>query len=888
MSQVEGMGSTGAGPGHGPRARRRRHRARGALLAGAVALGVAAAAAPGQVAGATPSPQPDAVNVQDDLAAAHQRAAALVAQMTLEEKVSQVHGTGFITGNGYTGFTPAVPRLGIPRFYLADGPNGVGNGAQGVTAFPAAISNASTWDSALLRRYGQVLGTEHLGKGNDVALAPTINILRVPGWGRSFETLSEDPVLTGELAAAEVQGLQSTGVIADVKHYAVNNQESDRDTVDARVDERTLREVYTRQFEQAITEGGALSAMCAYNRVNGAYACENEHLLTDVLKHDWRFQGFVVSDWFATHSTAPAANAGLDLEMPGGTGPLFPGGLDLPEYLGQRLEAAVEAGQVPVARLDDMVTRILTARIAVGELDRGDVESHDAVVTTDQHQAFARDLSAQGTVLLKNTGDVLPLRAGTSSIAVVGAAAQDQAIYTGGGSASVVPSATTTPLDGIRARAGSDVTVTYAPGTSGTAPLPTVPGALLAPAQGGGTGLTAAYFASPDLTGDPVLTRVEPTAAVSAPPPGLSGTWSARLTGTFTPTVSGPQRFSLVSGGTVRLYVGGALVATNYSQFPGSGVGHAVVDLPAGTPADLRVEYVGNTGFGLPGSFAVGYEAPDPTRLQTAVDAARAADVAVVVVNDVRSEGADLTSLALPGDQDALVDAVAAANPRTVVVLNTGGPTLMPWVDRVAGVVEAWYPGQENGAALARVLFGDVNPSGHLPVVFPRSDEQGPLGDPQRFPGVGGSARYEEGLLVGQRWFDATGEQPLFPLGHGLSYTDFAYSDLQVRRLYGDPDVEVTVAVTNTGDRAGAEVPQLYVGAPAASGEPPRVLKGFDRVELAPGQTRTVTFRLTRQDLSRWDTARGTWVRDAGRYTFLIGSSSRDVRAGDTLVLDQR
>ncbi len=491
------------------------------------------------------------------------RARALVGQMTLDEKISRVHGTGFITGNGYTGFTPAIPRLGIPAFYLADGPNGVGNGATGVTAFPAAINNASTWDTRLLRRYGAVLGAEHAGKGNDVALAPTMNIVRVPGWGRAFETFSEDPELAGDIGAAEIRGIQSQGVIADAKHFAANNQETDRLTVNAVIGERTLREIYTAQFEKAVKDGGVRSAMCAYNQVNGAYACENPHLLTDILKRDWGFGGFVVSDWFANHSTVASANAGLDLEMPGGD-TIFGFPAPVPESFGEKLKAAVQNGQVPEARLDDMVRRILTARIAEGQLDRTATGSHDAVVTSEEHQDFAEQLSEQGTVLLKNDDRALPIDdQQVGSVAVIGAAAQTNPIYTGGGSAIVVPSDRVTPLEGITARAGEDVDVTYAPGTAGTVEPPLIDTATLTPASGTGHGLTAEYFASPDLSGTPAITRVDPTVQVTGTPPGLSGTWSARWTGTFTPTVSGLQRFSFSGGGIARLYIDDKLVLSS-------------------------------------------------------------------------------------------------------------------------------------------------------------------------------------------------------------------------------------------------------------------------------------------------------------------------------------
>jgi beta-glucosidase len=808
--------------------------------------------------------------------AAIARAQSLVSQMTLDEKISLVHGTGFITGDGFTGFTPAIERLGIPPFYLADGPNGVGNGATGVTAFPAAMNNAASWDTGLLRRYGAVLGAEQAGKGNDVALAPTMNILRVPGWGRAFETFSEDPELAGDIGAAEIRGIQSQGVIADAKHFAANNQETDRLTVNAVVGERALRELYTAQFAKAVQDGGVRSVMCAYNKVNDRYACENPHLLTDILKKDLGFSGFVVSDWFATHSTAPAANAGLDLEMPGGD-TIFGLPSPFPENFGAKLKAAVQAGQVPEARLDDMVGRILTARIAEGQLDRTTTGSHDAVVTSEDHQDLAEQLSEQGTVLLKNDDNVLPIDdEQIGNVAVIGAAAQTNPIYTGGGSATVVPSGTVTPLEGIQHRAGGDVDVTYAAGRAGTAEPPVIDSATLTPASGTGHGLTAEYFASSDLSGAPAITRVDPTVQVDGDPTGLSGVWSARWTGTFTPTVSGLQRFSFSGGGIARLYIDDKLVLSSANA-----LNITAVDLPAGKPVSIRVEYVAKSGFAglFPISMKLGWSAPDPAQVQQAVDAAKAADVAVVFVNDIRTEGADLPSLKLPGDQDALVDAVAAANPHTVVVLNTGGPVLTPWRDRVAGVVEAWYPGQENGDAIASVLFGDVNPSGKLPATFPSSDDQGPLTSPERFPGVDDTVRYDEGLLVGYRYYDANDQQPAFPFGHGLSYTSFSYGGLRVLPAFHRGGVTVKVRVVNSGDREGAEVVQLYLGFPQSAGEPPKVLKAFRKIELDPGRRATVTLTLDRRDLSVWSDARNRWVRPAGRYQIMVGSSSRDIRA---------
>jgi beta-glucosidase len=419
--------------------------------------------------------------------------------------------------------------------------------------------------------------------------------------------------------------------------------------------------------------------------------------------------------------------------------------------------------------------------------------------------------------------------------------------------------------------------VTYAAGTAGTAEPPLIDTAVLTPASGGGHGLTAEYFSSPDLSGTPAITRVDPTVHVTGDPPGLSGTWSARWTGTFTPTVSGLQRFSFNGSGIMRLYIGGKLVLDSANQ-----LSIVAVDLPAGTPVPIRVEYVAKSGFAglFPVSLRLGWSPPDPAQLKAAGDAARAADVAVVFVNDIRTEGADLPTLALPGDQDALIEAVAAANPHTVVVLDTGGPVLTPWRDKVAGILAAWYPGQENGDAIASLLFGDVNPSGKLPVTFPRSDDQGPLTSPERFPGVNDTVRYDEGLLVGYRFYDARGQQPAYPFGHGLSYTTFSYGRLRVLRSFQRGGAIVKVRVANTGEREGAETVQLYVGFPAGAGEPPKVLRAFRKVQLDPGQRATVTLTLDRRDLSVW---RGHgWVSPAGRYRLMVGSSSRDIRSTAT------
>ena len=438
-----------------------------------------------------------------------------------------------------------------------------------------------------------------------------------------------------------------------------------------------------------------------------------------------------------------------------------------------------------------------------------------------------------------------------------------------------MPSTTVTPLDGITARAGSAVKVTYAQGTAGTAEPPLIDTATLTPTSGTGHGLTAEYFASSDLSGTPAITRVDPTVQVNGDPPGLSGTWSARWTGTFTPTVSGLQRFSFSGSGIARLYIDDKLVLSDANQ-----LAIVAVDLPAGKPVSIRVEYIAQSGFAglFPVSLRLGWSPPAPAQWQQAIDAARSADEAVVFVNDIRTEGADVPSLDLPGDQDALIEAVAAANPHTVVVLDTGGPTLTPWRDKVAGIVEAWYPGQENGTAIASLLFGDSDPSGKLPVTFPASEDQGSLTTPDRFPGVNGTVHYSEGLLVGYRSYDASGQQPAYPFGYGLSYTTFSYGRLHVLRSRERDRITVRVRVRNTGSRPGAEVVQLYVGFPADAGEPPKVLKAFAKIQLDTARSGTVTLTIPRHDLAVWSEARNRWVVPTGRYGLMVGSSSRDIR----------
>ena len=802
------------------------------------------------------------------------RADELLAQMTLDEKIAMVHGDTWPPTGPFAGHVPGNTRLGIPDLYLSDGPNGVGNGSTGVTAFPVAVTDAASWDRTLVEDYGTALGAEHAGKGHNVALSPTLNLLRTPLWGRESETFTEDPFLNGQTAAAEIRGIQSQHVIATPKHFTANNQETGRlgiplggVAVNELISQRTLQEIYLPGFRAAVQQGGAGAVMCAYNQVNGAYACQNGDLLGQ-LESDWGFDGFVVSDWvFATRDTVAAATAGMDMEMPLGT------------HFGDALKAAVQSGQVPMATLDAMVRRILVAMFRVGLFDHPVTLDPSAVVSTPAHMALARQIAEQGSVLLKDQQGVLPLSSGLRSVAVIGADAGAGAQVVEGGSGATTVSGLVTPIDAITSRAGAGVDVSYAPGTLGTAPLPVLSGDVLSPSSGAGPGLLGTYYATGDWSGTPVATRVEGSVDFSAVPvAGLPAVWSARWTGTLTPPVTGDYRFSVNGGGSFRLAIGGRQVAdVPYADFPTTA--HAFIHLRGGVPVPVRLEY--STAASIFGTaIHLGWQPPDPAMLNQAVAAARAADVAVVFVNDTTGEGADRTGLGLPGDQDRLISAVAAANPHTVVVLNTGGPVLMPWLRQVAGVIEAWYPGQEDGNAIAALLFGDVNPSGRLPMTFPASQRQGPASDPADLSPV--TEPYSEGLLVGYRWFDAKHQDPLFPFGYGLSYTSFGYDRLKAT-AGPDRSATVSVRVTDTGRRSGAEVVQLYLGFPRAAGEPPRQLKGFQKVFLHPGESRQVTFRLGPDDLATWSDALGRWVVVPGRYTVMVGSSSRDIRAGGTL-----
>jgi beta-glucosidase len=806
-----------------------------------------------------------------------QRITELLDAMTLEEQVSLLAGASFWE-------TVPVARVGVPAIKVSDGPNGArGGGALvgGVPAacFPVAIALASSWNTGLLEEIGQALAEEARSKGARVLLAPTVNIHRSTQNGRNFECYSEDPYLSARLAVAYIRGLQSRGVGATVKHYIGNESEYQRMSMSSEIDERTLREIYLPPFEAAVKEAGTWAVMSSYNRLNGTYAGEHPYTLTEILKREWGFDGVVMSDWFGTNSTVEAANAGLDLEMPGPA-----------RHRGEKLVAAVRAGQVSPDTVRESARRVLRLIARVGGFDDPTIPEEQAI-DRPEHRALIRRAGAEGAVLLKNNG-ALPLDAARlRSIAIIGPNAQTAQIM-GGGSAQVNAHYRVAPYEAVVARLGEEAEISYEAGCSNHRLLPL----LHEPFE-------IEYYASPDLSG-PVVHRGRAQASEmmwfgevgpGVPPIG----YSSRLTTHYTPDESGEYQFSLVSAGVSRLRVDGKLIVENWESrirsdtYFGAGSTEVIgaLTLEAGRSYELTVEYA-YAEIGALGLKAVRLGLFRPlgaAAIARAAELAAASDVALLFVGltgEWDSEGQDRPTMELPGGQNELIARVAAANPRTIVVLQTGAPVAMPWVNDVAALLQAWYPGQECGNAIADVIFGDVSPSGKLPQSFPMRLQDNPAH--LNYPGEHGRVRYGEGIFVGYRYYEKKGIAPLFPFGYGLSYTTFAYSNLRLSATTLAPGAALTVVldVTNTGARAGAEVVQLYVRDDAASVmRPEKELRAFARVEIAPGETRSVTFTLGGRDLAYYDTARRAWVAEPGAFTVLAGASSADLplRGGVTL-----
>nr|WP_184112120.1 beta-glucosidase [Sphingomonas abaci] len=708
---------------------------------------------------------------------ARSRADALVARMTLDEKIALLHGLFPPMAAGKTanelipsaGHVDGIPRLGIPLVRESDASLGVANQVEQrkgdvATALPSSLATAASFDPAIARAGGAMIGAEARDKRFNVLLAGGVNLTRDPWNGRNFEYLGEDPLLAGLLGGAHIAGVQSNRIVSTIKHYALNAQETGRTVVDARIGEAALRMSDLLAFQIAIERGRPGSVMCAYNKVNGDWACENKHLLTDVLKRDWGYQGWVMSDWGAVHSTVKAANAGLD-QQSGQE-------LDKAIYFGAPLRQAVEKGQVPVARIDDMAARYLTGLIETGAFAAA---MPAKAITPDYaaHAEVAQRTAEAGIVLLKNDGDLLPIARTAKRIVVIGGNA-DVGVLSGGGSSQV------------RSVGGAPVEI----------PL--------------STGGSASF---------------------------------ARIT-----------------------YHASSPLQALRKALPG-----------------VRVDWI------------------DGRSLNATVEAAKAADLAIVFATQWTTEADDVPDLRLPNHQDALIEAIAAAQPRTVAVMETGGPVLMPWIAKVPAVVQAWYPGQRGGEAIAAILTGRVSPSGRLPITFPADASQPPRPRPiglDRMTGLQAAAAanpaaaagytlesfpvdYVEGADVGYRWYEKKGLMPLFPFGHGLTYTHFAYRNPVVR---GGRTLSVTFEVVNTGARAGVDVPQIYVG--REGGTAPMRLGAFTRVALAPGETRRITLTAEPRIVADYDTGLPGWRIAAGRYRVALAHDAADRTMVSTATLE--
>ena len=814
------------------------------------------------------------------------RVMQLLQQLTLKEKLGMTMGGSDPVEAGQAGYTPGVSRLGIPPLRWVDGPGGIDNRYDTVS-LPQPIALAASFDRQLAYDYGSVEGREARATHMDVFLGPMVNIARLPNWRRNVTSHGEDPYLDSELTFQEVKAIQAQGVIASAKHLAAYNQDRGIDSDqhqkpgnDFVVDQRALHEIYLPAFEAAVRAGSG-SIMAAYSRLNGYQNANNPHMLRDILRGELGFKGLVESDWGANHSTQSILN-GLDVEF-SGTG----AGVPRKSYFGHALQAAIASGEVPQSALDRAVGNVLTAMDQIGMLDHHRVPAPDGIdVAADS--AVALKTAEESAVLLKNDG-ALPLDAkARQSLVMVGPTAGQLLANPGFGSSEGLAARRVSPLEAMRRVAGPSARITYAIGDDLTG-VP-IPASALTPQSGTGAGLTRIPGDGSPLSVDQA---VDFTGTKSLPI-GRAYIWRGTLkvstSGDYVLMVQGwgasaelkidgqmMAQFGIAKLGRVSKKTSSLLTTTDNLDN-----GRAHVRLKAAKPYQLELTAQGWADHPL--QVRLNWVTPEMRQRDSdaAVAAARRAHAAVVFAWERAGEQANAQEdLLLPEDQNALIEAVASANPNTVVVLTSGGPVQMPWLSKVRAVLQVWFAGQEGGTAIAEILSGKVDPSGKLPITFPARMEDTPAeapGHPERYAGVDGKVIYSEGVFVGYRWYDGNGLKPLFPFGHGLSYTTFRYSGLHTKRMRDS--LEVSFELTNTGKLPGTEVAQIYVGAPPASPVPiaPKQLSGFARVGLAPGQTKAVTVRLDPRSFAYWSMADRGWRIASGSRPIYVGSSSRDIR----------
>ena len=788
------------------------------------------------------------------------RAEGLLKQLTLEQKIDLIGGIDDF-------YIRDIKQIGLRRLRMADGPIGVRNYGPATTF--GGIGLAATWDAELVQRMGAVIGQDARARGVHFMLGPGVNIYRAPMCGRNFEYFGEDPFLASRTAVAYINGLQSQGVSATIKHFMGNNQEFLRHDADSVIDERTMREIYLPTFEGAVKEAHVGAIMDSYNLTNGLHMTQNGYLNNEVAKKEWGFDGIIMSDWDSTYDGVAAANGGLDLEMPSG------------KFMNRAtLLPAVRSGRVSEATIDDKVRRILRTAIRFGWLDREQTDLSIPVLNMEGRKV-ALDGARSAMVLLKNDGNLLPLdKSKIKSVAVIGPDAYPAQVV-GGGSAGVRPFAAISYLEGIAQYLGDQAKTYYARGIQS---LGEMADATSFTTDDGGeqAGLTVEFFNNPSLSGSPALRRTDQH---------INGNHgfgdgvnqnevSARWTGYFAPSSPG-EHLLFVQGpgeeGGYRLYLDDKLVIDNWQRV-NARVSQARLPITAG-PHKIRFEYFVHGSWGGP-SVKVGIIRPNTVVQDAAKDLASRADAVVVAVGfdpDSESEGGDRT-FQLPPAQDELIREIAAVNRNTIVVITSGGAVDMnAWLEHVPALFEAWYPGQEGGTALAQLLFGEYSPSGKLPVSFERRWEDNAVHDSYYPKGGEKKSVYTEGVFLGYRHFDRTGIKPLFPFGYGLSYTSFAYQNLKLSPS-ADQGVTVSFEVTDTGSRPGAEIAEVYVGEPHSGiPRPVKELKGFVKVFLKPGETRTVSVPLGSRAFSYYDVKQHRWTEDAGEFNVMVGRSAAQI-----------